>query len=268
MHAHDRANTVRALQSPGWTKEWHVGVRASTSRKLVAFISAVPCELRVRNKVLHASEVNFLCIHKKLRSKRLTPVLIKEITRRCYLKETWQAIYTAGIVLPTPVSTTRYYHRSIEWQKLNDVGFSPLPAGSKPQYQVMKYKLPDHTATKGLRPMEERDVDAVLELLKAYLAKFDMAPIYTREEVVHWLLHKGNGEQVVWSYVVEVLLPLKLHDTVNKYRMPQPKPSPTSSRSTASNPPSSTPSTPPSAPLTCSTTPPSSASSPRRARPS
>lgn len=209
MHISNKTDLNRALQSPGWTKEWHVGVRASASRKLVAFISAVPFDLRVRKKVLHASEVNFLCIHKKLRSKRLTPVLIKEITRRCYLQQVWQAIYTAGIVLPTPVSTTRYYHRSIEWQKLNDVGFSPLPRGSKPQYQIMKYKLPDQTSTKGLRPMEERDVDAVLDLLKSYLEKFDMAPIYTREEVVHWLLHKDNdpNEQVVWSYVVEVPLP-------------------------------------------------------------
>ncbi|OBT85691.1 hypothetical protein VE02_05968 [Pseudogymnoascus sp. 03VT05] len=194
-----------ALQPPGWTMDWHVGVRASVSHKLVAFISAVPCELRVRQKVLRASEVNFLCIHKKLRSKRLAPVLIKEVTRRCYIREVWQAIYTAGIVLPTPVSTTRYYHRSIDWQKLNDIDFSPLPRGSKPQYQIMKYKLPDHTSTKGLRAMEPRDVDAVLALLKTYLEKFDMAPIYTREEIAHWLLPKcaDHSDQVVWSYVVE-----------------------------------------------------------------
>jgi glycylpeptide N-tetradecanoyltransferase len=203
--------------SPGWTKEWHVGVRASASRKLVAFISAVPMELRVRKKVLHASEVNFLCIHKKLRSKRLTPVLIKEITRRCYLLKTWQAIYTAGIVLPTPVSTTRYYHRSIDWQKLNDIGFSPLPPNSKPQYQVMKYKLPDHTSTKGLRPMEEKDLDAVLSLLQRYLAKFEMAPIFTREEFAHWMFHHKDSlaEQVVWSYVVEVRLFLLKHEIYN-----------------------------------------------------
>jgi glycylpeptide N-tetradecanoyltransferase len=172
----------------------------------VAFISAVPVALRVRDNVLNASEVNFICVHKKLRSKRLAPVLIKEITRRCYLQKVWQAIYTAGVVLPTPVSTTRYYHRSLDWQKLNDVGFSPLPRGSKPQYQIMKYKLPERTSTNGLRPMEEKDVDAVLDLLKKYLARFDMAPVFTREEVVHWLLYKKDGpdEQVVWSYVVEV----------------------------------------------------------------
>jgi hypothetical protein len=30
-------------------------------------------------------EINFLCVHKKLRDKRLAPLLIKEITRRVNL---------------------------------------------------------------------------------------------------------------------------------------------------------------------------------------
>jgi len=196
----------RALLSPGWQKEFHVGVRATQSRKLVAFISAIPVDLRVRQKTFKASEVNFLCIHKKLRSKRLAPVLIKEITRRSHLQGIWQGLYTAGIVLPKPISTCRYYHRSINWQKLFEVGFSPLPKNSKPQYQVRKYALPDNTTTKGLRPMEAKDVDAVLELLNKFLAKFDIAPNFTRAEVDHWLLHKPEvyKQQVIWSYVVEV----------------------------------------------------------------
>jgi glycylpeptide N-tetradecanoyltransferase len=208
-----------ALLSPGWTADWHVGVRATQSRKLVAFISAVPVALRVRNKVLKASEVNFLVIHKKLRGKRLAPVLIKEVTRRCYLKETWQAIYTAGIVLPKPVSTCRYFHRSLDWQKLYEVGFSPLPPNSKPSFQIRKYHLPDHTATKNLRPMAHKDIDGVLDLLKRYLTKFDMAPIFTREEVEHWLLHKpeAGGEQVVWSYVVEDPATKKVTDFFSFY---------------------------------------------------
>lgn len=114
-------------------------------------------------------------------------------------------------MLPTPVSTCRYFHRSLEWQKLNDVGFSPLPANSKPSFQVRKYALPEHTAIKGLRPMEPKDIDAVLDLLQKYLMKFDMAPVFTREEIDHWMLHKkGSGEKVVWAYVVEVLPSLLL----------------------------------------------------------
>ena len=58
--------------------------------------------------VFRASEINYLCVHKKLRSKRLAPVLIKEVTRQCHLKGIFQALYTAGVVLPTPVSTCRF----------------------------------------------------------------------------------------------------------------------------------------------------------------
>lgn len=52
-------------------------------------------------------EINFLCVHKKLRSKRVAPVLIREITRRVNLQGIFQAVYTAGVVLPKPVGTCR-----------------------------------------------------------------------------------------------------------------------------------------------------------------
>lgn len=192
--------------APGWYKEWHVGVRATESRKLVAFISGIPWDIRIRKNVVRCSEVNFLVVHKKLRHKRLAPVLIREVTRRSNLKEVWQGIYTAGIVLPKPVSTCRYYHRAINWQKLFEVGFSPCPPNSKPQYQVRKYSLPDQTSTKGLREMQKKDLGAVHGLLKRYLNKFDLALQFSREELTHWMLDKRDpgDEQVVYSYVVEV----------------------------------------------------------------
>ncbi|CAM1504682.1 Fc.00g022730.m01.CDS01 [Cosmosporella sp. VM-42] len=194
-----------AMMPPGWKKEYHVGVRVTTSRKLVAFISAIPVNLRVRNKTIVCSEVNFLSIHKKLRGKRLTPVLIKEITRRSNLNEIWQGLYTAGVVLPKPVSTCRYFHRALNWQKLYECGFSPLPPNSKPQYQVRKYALPENTSTKGLREMKEADIDAVMNLLKRYTGRYDMVPEFSKEEAYHWLVPKiePSGEQVVWTYVVE-----------------------------------------------------------------
>ena len=180
----------------------------------MAFISAVPIDLRVRDNTLKCSEVNFLCVHKKLRGKRLAPILIQEITRRCYLVGVWQAIYTGGIVLPTPVSTCRYYHRSLDWLKLHEVGFSPLPHASTKARQIAKYQLPADTSTSGLRPMERRDIANVLDLLKRYLHQFDMAPVFTSNEVEHWLLHEDSTskEQVVWSYVVEACLVGEAHD--------------------------------------------------------
>lgn len=194
------------MMSPGWDKKYHVGVRATQSRKLVAYISAIPAHIRIRGKEVLTSEVNFLCVHKKLRGKRLAPVLIKEITRISNLDGIWQGLHTGGIVLPRPVSTCRYYHRALNWQKLYECGFSPLPAGSKPQFQVRKYALPEAPSTKGLREMVEADLDKVKVLFDRYMAKFDLAAVFTKEELYHWLLPKleSGGEQVVWSYVVEV----------------------------------------------------------------
>lgn len=88
-------------QPPGYEKDWHVGVRAKTgSRALAGFISGVPASIAVHSKKVPMVEINFLCVHKALRSKRLAPLLIKEVTRRVNLKDIWQAVYTAGIVIP------------------------------------------------------------------------------------------------------------------------------------------------------------------------
>ncbi|KAJ5675604.1 Glycylpeptide N-tetradecanoyltransferase [Penicillium macrosclerotiorum] len=213
--------SASALMSPGWKKEWHVGVRATKSRKLVASICGVPTEIRVRGERLKVTEINFLCIHKKLRSKRLAPVLIKEITRRCYINGIFQAIYTGGIILPTPVSSCRYYHRALDWLKLYEVGFSPLPTGSTKARQIAKNHLPSTTSTPGLRPMEVKDIDAVYDLLERYSHRFDLNQALTKEEVEHWLVYKEQPgkDQVVWSYVVEDPKSHKITDFVSFYNL-------------------------------------------------
>ena len=38
-----------ALLPPGWKKSWHIGVRVTSNKKLVAFISGIPQDLRVHN---------------------------------------------------------------------------------------------------------------------------------------------------------------------------------------------------------------------------
>ena len=112
-----------ALQPPGCYRDWHCGVRVNKNKKLVGFISAVPAKIKVYDQMENMVEINFLCVHKKLRSKRVAPVLIREITRRVHLKGIFQAVYTAGVVLPKPIATCRYYHRSLNPKKLVDVQF-------------------------------------------------------------------------------------------------------------------------------------------------
>lgn len=206
-----------ALKPPSFFRAWHIGVRAKESKKLVAFISGVPARIRARDDVVRMAEINFLCVHKKLRSKRLAPVLIREVTRRVHQENIWQAAYTAGVVLPTPITTCRYWHRSLNPKKLIDVGFSRLGPRMTMSRTVRLYKLPDAPLTPGFRRMEFRDVAAVTRLLRAYLAKFVVAPDFDEVDVEHWLLPQ---EDVVDSYLVESPETHEVTDFCSFYTLP------------------------------------------------
>lgn len=193
-----------ALKPMGWRRDWNVGVRVKNTGKLVAFISAIPVTLKVRGKTMKSVEINFLCIHKQLRSKRLAPVLIKEITRRVNKQNIWQALYTAGSLLPSPISVCRYTHRPLNWAKLHDVGFTPLPPNATKTEMVAKYALPKKTVSKGLRPLKLEDIDETLKLFNKFQERFEITQDFTKEEFTHWML--GNTEQknnVIFSYVIE-----------------------------------------------------------------
>jgi len=189
-----------ALQPPGWIKEWHAGVRIAKSNKLVGFISAVPANVRIVDTIKYMVEINFLCVHKKLRSKRLAPVLIREITRRVNIKGIFQAEYTAGVVLPKPVETCRYWHRSINPKKLIEVKFSHLSRNMTMQRHLKLYRLPEQTKVESLRKFKVEDISKVTVLLNTYLSKFHLSPVYSEEELQHWFLPQEN---IVDSYVVE-----------------------------------------------------------------
>mmetsp|Transcript_130784 Transcript_130784/g.378364 ORF Transcript_130784/g.378364 Transcript_130784/m.378364 type:complete len:451 (+) Transcript_130784:62-1414(+) len=189
-----------ALKPPGFLRQWHLGVRVKTSLKLVGFITGIPANIQVYDKLINMVEINFLCVHKKLRSKRLAPVLIKEITRRVNKEDVWQAVYTAGVVLPRPISECRYWHRSLNPKKLIDVGFSHLGPRMTMARTIKLYKVPEEPQLAGMRKMEERDVKRVFELLSAYLKKFSLHPEFTADEVAHWMLPRDG---VIYSYVRE-----------------------------------------------------------------
>jgi len=180
----------------------------------------IPSSVHLVNRVLFsrflACEINFLCIHKTLRSKRLAPALIEEVARRVALKGIFQGVYTAGTLIPTPVSVCRYYHRLINIPKLVEIKFCSVPRDMTLARMIRVNKVADATSIPGLREMEEKDVPEVADLFRRYQGRFDLVPEYGVEEVKHQFLSgRGTGSvgdggpgrrigQVTWAYVVEV----------------------------------------------------------------
>jgi glycylpeptide N-tetradecanoyltransferase len=210
-----------ALMVPGYKKEWHVGVRSQKNKKLLAFISGTPNKIKVSDKTVKMASVNYLCVNKKLREKRLAPVLIKELTRRINLSSVYQAVFTAGIVIPRPIATASYYHRSLNPKKLIEAGFSVLPAGESMAQHLKKQKIAKDSEisfTSGfIREMTTKDIPQVYALLKQHLEKCKLAPKYKQEDVGHLLL---PNDRLVYTYVVENDQDKKVTDFISFYFLP------------------------------------------------
>ncbi|CAM9939068.1 unnamed protein product, partial [Phaeothamnion confervicola] len=206
-----------ALTPPGFSTDLHVGVRSTKTAKLMGLITGVPARMAVHSQEVDTVEINFLCVHKKLRSKRLAPVLIKEITRRVNLKNIWQAVYTAGVVLPTPTASCRYYHRSLDPKKLVEVEFSRLASRMTMARTIKLFKLPEETATPGIRPMVAADVPSAHTLLSEYLTRFKLHPVMSEEDFAHWLLPRPG---VVDSFVVAHPATGAVTDLCSFYHLP------------------------------------------------
>lgn len=149
------------LCGPDHIKDWHVGLRNSKSKKLLGFISGTPCKVNVNKNVVKMAEINFLCVNRKLRTKRMAPVLIKEVTRRVNLHGIWSAIYTSGETFPTPFTEANYFHRSLNPKKNVETGFSSLAANETMAKYIKKMKIhemKDINLIGEPRLMESRDL--------------------------------------------------------------------------------------------------------------
>ncbi len=192
------------LTVPGWNLTLQLGVRAKN--KLVAMITGTIANISVSETIVPMIEINFLCIHKKLRSLRLTPVLIKEITRRSNLLNIQQSIYTIGKELPMSIAKTNYWIRSLNSKKLVEIGFS----SKERQTPLPEIVIP------GWRPMQEEDIPQVVELLSSYLRNFEIRSNFTQEDIHHWM----TGQfKIVYCFVI-VNSNGKITDFASYYYLP------------------------------------------------
>lgn len=109
-----------------------------------------------------------------------------------------------------------YFHRSLNIQKLIDVKFTYVPRSMTLARMIRIYKTAAQPQLSGLREMEDRDVSGVADLFTRYMQRFTMGPVMTLDEIRHQFLsgrgridepseHYRRPEQVVWTYVVEVI---------------------------------------------------------------
>lgn len=165
-----------ALEDDPW---WNVALyarRKAPTPALVGFIAASPRGFHARGEDVDAVVINFLCVHKKYRDKRLAPLLIKEITRRAVLRGIEQAVYTAAAELPHPVCAATYWHRLLNVPRLVAAGFTDTNDPMNKWFDV--------DGSSHLLRMEADDVPAVQKILDAHARSHDLAVLPRAEEWV------------------------------------------------------------------------------------
>jgi len=165
--------------------------------KIYATICGIPLTVRILDKNIRMVEINFLCIHHKLRNKRLTPVLIKEVTRRTNLHNIWQAFYTTGLELPNNLFEGTYYHRYINVPKLIDLNIIYLNE-TNAKIATKLYKTIDNL-TINIRLLEEKDCKECCEKFNKFHEKFKISIFFNEDEFKNHFL----SNKVIYSYVVE-----------------------------------------------------------------
>jgi glycylpeptide N-tetradecanoyltransferase len=182
---------VWALATPNYIKEWHVGVyyKDNNKNKLCAFISATPFTFNDGKTAF----VNFLCVHKNIRTKRLAPVLIKEITRRIHLYDIKRAIYT-GTKLKGEIAITTYWQRYLNPKKLIQHNIISLPHRMTLSRMIKLYRL---TTKLLIRKMIPEDVSQVHILLNNYFKNTTLYCIWKEEDIVHWFLSSNHNTYIL-----------------------------------------------------------------------
>lgn len=109
--------------------------------------------MAVKGSKISTVEINFLCVHKKLRAKRMAPILIKEITRRANVNGIFQAIYTIGDKITRPFCYCKYWHRNLNSKKLLEIGFCSMRKSKTVEEYVKKYALRDSDLNNSFTPL-------------------------------------------------------------------------------------------------------------------
>jgi len=95
-----------------------VSIKILDSNEIVGFISGSMINVHIDGIDKIMADINFLCVHSKLRNKNISSLLIKEITRRINLKGYFHAIYTGANQFSNSICTANIFHRPLNVQKL------------------------------------------------------------------------------------------------------------------------------------------------------
>jgi glycylpeptide N-tetradecanoyltransferase len=187
------------LVADKYRPEMSLGIRVIKSKLLVGIICGKIVRMQVHKNQIDMPEINFLCVHPKLRSKRMSPVLIREMTRQFNSLGYQQAIFTDERYLPTPIATVRFHHRALNINVLLETGFSKLQNKVTISGVKKAIKLPEDPINKNFKKLEVRHLEQAYKIFNTYMERYSVHPIFDFQEFEALFLNN----KFVTCYVLE-----------------------------------------------------------------
>lgn len=182
------------LETLGWAIEvpghQNICIDDKNTQKIIGFISLTPLNLKLNNNEVRAVQVNFLCVHKDYRNKKLVEYLITEAKRISEGKNRNQSIATIHNKIPGSILKASYWHRPINVNKLSKCGFYE---SNRPKTKFFEIRGRSH-----FRKMTSKDIPKVTQILREYFKNFKISPVVNDSWVRHWLMPRDG---VIYSYL-------------------------------------------------------------------
>ena len=147
------------------------GLGISAKDKLVGFIYCSIDKLNINHTVHKVGNINYLCVHTKLRTLGLAELLIKGITFMAQQSDIKIGMFTTERFLPKPYMTTKWHYRPLNIKRLLDIGFVEVKKEDK-EILPLYYDIPK--TNKKYKLLKRDDLESVLHLIQNYNKKYNI----------------------------------------------------------------------------------------------
>jgi glycylpeptide N-tetradecanoyltransferase len=183
---------------------WLLGINyIILSIKFGTKIGGVMC-IKIKKMQLFDIEKNvgdivMFCIHPKLREEKLYNLFAKEATRLLCKDNINIGTFLTTKYIPTPVCKVEFYHRPINYRKLQKAGFVHLKnAGDAHELNVAidEFKV-SNQSPRGIK-MTTQHIQEAYDILEKYSEKYNICERYSLESFIQTFM----DDSVVGSYVI------------------------------------------------------------------
>ena len=180
------------LRRPGWRRDWMVGIRVASTKRLVGMICGVPSKIAIGEEIMKVILFRYIRVHKKYGGKRMEYMLVREVMRRANKHEFYQGIIFQPQTMLHCIVNTKSWQFTLTQRILIHHGYIAA--------ERSHFKVPRFIKTPGLRKIRKDDLPKAFKFVNNYLSKYFIRPVFDDEDIFSYVFM--SKPKTITTYVV------------------------------------------------------------------